>query len=56
VLDAHPSLAVSYLPRRVDVVGHALDHTRPGDLVLTLGAGDLSTVPDEWLARAGARS
>jgi UDP-N-acetylmuramate--alanine ligase len=56
VLDAHPSMAVSYLPRRADVVGHALDHTRPGDLVLTLGAGDLSTVPDEWLARAGAAS
>jgi UDP-N-acetylmuramate--alanine ligase len=56
VLDAHPSLAVSYLPRRADVVGHALDHTRPGDLVLTLGAGDLSTVPDEWLSRAGVDS
>ena len=23
---------------------------RPGDLVLTLGAGDLTTAPDEWLA------
>ena len=23
---------------------------RPGDVVLTLGAGDLTTVPDEWLA------
>jgi UDP-N-acetylmuramate--alanine ligase len=54
VLDAHPSLAVAYLPRRADVVAHGLDRTRPGDLVLTLGAGDLSTVPDEWLARAGA--
>jgi len=54
VLDAHPAMALSYLPRRSDVVSHALDHTRPGDLVLTLGAGDLSTVPDEWLSRAGA--
>ena len=26
---------------------------RPGDLVLTLGAGDLTTLPDEWLARGG---
>ena len=56
VLDAHPSLPVAYLPKRADVVAHALDHTRAGDLVLTLGAGDLSTVPDEWLAAAGADS
>ncbi len=56
VLDAHPSLPVAYLPKRADVVAHALDHTRPGDLVLTLGAGDLSTVPDEWLTAAGADS
>lgn len=53
VLDAHPSLPVTYLPRRSDVVRHGLDHARVGDLVLTLGAGDLSTVPDEWLASAG---
>ncbi len=50
VLDAHPSTAVTYLPRRADVVSHALGLARPGDLVLTLGAGDLTTVPDEWLA------
>ena len=58
VLDAHPSTSVTYLPRRADVVRHALDRARPGDLVLTLGAGDLTTVPDEWLAAhdGGARS
>ncbi len=50
VLDAHPDLPVAYLPRRADVVRHGLDRARPGDLVLTLGAGDLTTVSDEWLA------
>jgi UDP-N-acetylmuramate--alanine ligase len=50
VLDAHPSLPVAYLPRRAEVVAHALRWARPGDLVLTLGAGDLTTVSDEWLA------
>jgi UDP-N-acetylmuramate--alanine ligase len=54
VLDAHPSTAVTYLPRRSDVVAHALRMARPGDLVLMLGAGDLTTVADEWLAEAGA--
>ena len=51
VLDANPALPVVYLPRRADVVQHALRLARPGDVVLTLGAGDLTTVPDEWLMR-----
>jgi UDP-N-acetylmuramate--alanine ligase len=54
VLDAHPAAAVTYLPRRSDVVQHALGLARAGDLLLTLGAGDLTTVPDEWLADGGA--
>jgi UDP-N-acetylmuramate--alanine ligase len=54
VLDAHPEQPLTYLPRRADVVHHALDLTRPGDVVLTLGAGDLTTVPDEWLRTSEA--
>jgi UDP-N-acetylmuramate--alanine ligase len=50
VLDAHPSAAVTYLPRHADVVAHALRLARDGDIVLTLGAGDLTTAPDAWLA------
>jgi UDP-N-acetylmuramate--alanine ligase len=49
VLDAHPWDAVAYLPRRRDLVGYVLDRLRPGDLCLTLGAGDLTTLPDELL-------
>jgi UDP-N-acetylmuramate--alanine ligase len=54
VLDAHPAFPVVYLPRRTDVVQHALRLARPGDVVLTLGAGDLTTVPDEWLVQAAS--
>ena len=50
VLDAHPDQPVVYLPRRDDLVRHVPKIARPGDVVLTLGAGDLTTVPDEWLA------
>lgn len=50
VLDAHPDQAVTYLPRRADLVAHVPRLVRPGDVVLTLGAGDLTTAPDEWLA------
>ncbi len=49
VLDAHPGQPLTYLPRRADIVEHALRLARPGDVLLTLGAGDLTTVPDEWL-------
>jgi UDP-N-acetylmuramate--alanine ligase len=50
VLDAHPEQSVTYLPRRADLVAHVPRLARPGDVVLTLGAGDLTTAPDEWLA------
>jgi UDP-N-acetylmuramate--alanine ligase len=50
VLDAHPALPVVYLPTRDDLSTHVPRMTRPGDLVLTLGAGDLTTLPDEWVA------
>jgi UDP-N-acetylmuramate--alanine ligase len=53
VLDAHPDQPVVYLPRRGDLVDHVPRLARRGDVVLTLGAGDLTTVPDEWLARVG---
>ena len=43
VLDAHPEQPVTYLPRRADLVAHVPRLARPGDLVLTLGAGDLTT-------------
>ena len=54
ILDAHPDTAAVYLPRRQDVVAHTLRFARPGDIVLTLGAGDLTTIPDEWLRDATA--
>jgi UDP-N-acetylmuramate--alanine ligase len=53
VLDAHPDQPVVYLPKRADLVEHVPRLAGPGDVVLTLGAGDLTTVPDEWLARKG---
>jgi UDP-N-acetylmuramate--alanine ligase len=47
VLDAHPWRRLAYLPRRSDVVAYLRQTLRPGDLCLTLGAGDLTSVPDE---------
>jgi len=50
VLGAHPSTQVAYLPDRRDLVPYLRRVLRPGDLCLTLGAGDLTTLPDELLA------
>jgi UDP-N-acetylmuramate--alanine ligase len=46
VLDAHPWHQVAYLPRRDDQVAWLRSTLRPGDLCLTLGAGDLTSLPD----------
>jgi len=51
VLDAHPWQRVVYLPHRADIVSFLVRELRSGDLCLTLGAGDLTTLPDEVLAR-----
>jgi UDP-N-acetylmuramate--alanine ligase len=51
VAERHPGLALTYRPRRVDLLDVPRELAGPGDVVLTLGAGDLTTLPDEWLAR-----
>ncbi|MGZ8762178.1 MAG: UDP-N-acetylmuramate--L-alanine ligase [Acidimicrobiia bacterium] len=51
VLDAHPALPVAYFPRRTELVDRIPAYVRAGDLLLTLGAGDLTTLPDELVAR-----
>ena len=53
VLDAHPETSVVYLPHRADVVTHTPRLARAGDVLVTLGAGDLTTVPDVWLEAGG---
>jgi UDP-N-acetylmuramate--alanine ligase len=52
VLDAHPAQEVVYLPHRADLARYVPGLARPGDVVLTLGAGDLTMLPDEWLVGA----
>jgi UDP-N-acetylmuramate-alanine ligase len=45
---------MAFLPRRGDVVRYLEREVREGDLVLTLGAGDITMVADEVLERVGA--
>ena len=55
VLDAHPWKRVAWLPTLDDVVAYLGATLRPGDLCLTLGAGDLTTVPDRVIAAPRGR-
>jgi len=47
VLDRHPSARVAWMPGRRDLLAYLERTLRPGDLCLTLGAGDLTSLPDE---------
>jgi UDP-N-acetylmuramate--alanine ligase len=46
---ASPWLPVEYLPTRHDLLERLPLLLRPGDLCLTLGAGDLTSLPDELM-------
>jgi hypothetical protein len=46
-----PAKRVLYLPHRTDVVQFLLEEVRPGDRVLTLGAGDITTLAEELVDR-----
>jgi UDP-N-acetylmuramate--alanine ligase len=49
-LAARPGGPVAYLPRLSDVARHLAARARPGDLVLTLGAGDVFHAGEQLLA------
>jgi len=47
---AHPSAQVEWLPGRDELVAFLRGELRAGDLCLTLGAGDLTTLADDLLS------
>lgn len=49
---AHPELDVRYVAGRAELGAAVSELLRPGDLCLTLGAGDLTTLPDELMGAA----
>lgn len=51
LLESAPSKRTVYLPSRADVAPFLASEVREGDLVLTLGAGDVTMVGDETMAR-----
>lgn len=47
VLDAHPGSTMVWMPRRDDLVEYLARNLRAGDVCISMGCGDISTLPDE---------
>lgn len=50
----HPPL--TYVPHRLDVVPYLVGIAKPGDLVITMGAGDVTSIGPELIAYLGEQS
>ena len=55
-LDARPWRRLAYLPQRAEIVPYLREVLRPGDLCLTLGAGDITSLADDLLPVLAART
>ena len=47
VLDAHPTTRLAWMPRRTDLVNYLARELRTGDVCISMGCGDIATLPDE---------
>lgn len=57
LLGKRPRKRVAYFPHRADVAAYVVASVRPGDLVMTMGAGDVTTMgPEIMLAMTGPGS
>ncbi len=53
VLDAHPTAHVVWLPRRDDLIDYLARQLRQGDVCISMGCGDVASLPDEVMVRRG---
>jgi UDP-N-acetylmuramate--alanine ligase len=54
VLDAHPDTALAWLPKRSDLVDFLARRLGEGDVCISMGCGDIASLPDEVQARRAA--
>ena len=55
VLDAHPDTRVVWLPRRNDLIEFVAGELRDGDVCISMGCGDVASLPAEVMARRAQR-
>jgi UDP-N-acetylmuramate--alanine ligase len=53
LVEARPGKRAVYLPRRPDLAPFLAREVREGDLILTMGAGDITMLAEETLALMG---
>jgi UDP-N-acetylmuramate--alanine ligase len=51
ILDAHPWQRVAWMPRRAELIAFLAGELGPGDLCISMGCGDVASLPSEVLAR-----
>jgi UDP-N-acetylmuramate--alanine ligase len=51
ILDAHPYQQVVWLPRRHDLIEFLAREVRSGDVCVSMGCGDVASLPSEVIAR-----
>ena len=56
VVDAHPRVRVLWLPGRDDVVSFLAGEVGQGDVCISMGCGDVASLPSEVLARLAERA
>ena len=56
VLDHEGHPVTYYVPRRIDVVSAMVDLAEPGDLIITMGAGDVSAMGGQLIDVINERS
>jgi UDP-N-acetylmuramate--alanine ligase len=56
VLERHPDAHVVWLPRRDDMISFLAGEAGSGDVCISMGCGDIATLPDEVLVRRQERA
>jgi len=51
VLDAHPATRLAWMPRRDDLIEYLSKELREGDVCISMGCGDIASLPDELQQR-----
>jgi UDP-N-acetylmuramate--alanine ligase len=47
---AHPDASIAWKPTRAELIQHLATELRSGDLCISMGCGDIETLPDEVIA------
>jgi len=55
VLEVHPDARVVWLPRREDMISFLAGEVGSGDVCISMGCGDIATLPEEVMGRRESR-